>query len=173
MIRRAAEDYCKIRHCSPDFVRSVRNAAILRTPSGKPYFDGPELYFSVSHSGNLWACAFGGSPLGLDVQEMRPRRYDRLMRRFFTENEWSYSEIFEPEGMYDIWVRKEAYGKMTGGGVFSEMPDMAGDPCTRDFLRAEAVYEGETYYIRGFSPCSGFRGAICSKSRDQEVRMLP
>ncbi|MGI6177271.1 MAG: 4'-phosphopantetheinyl transferase family protein [Eubacterium sp.] len=178
LVRRAVKDYCEVRGCPPDLARSAETAKIVRGPFGKPYFDGVPIYFSVSHTDGLWACAFSESEVGLDVQFMRQKVYDGVRRRFYTENESDYVDRYGLEGFYDVWVRREAFGKMTGRGIISEMPDMAGTDGKSVggpgvLLRRTAVYEGKSYNIRSFFAGEEYRGAICSLSDEQEVKVLP
>ena len=46
----------------------LSRAALCRTDLGKPYFEGLEIYFNISHSRDIWACLIGPDCCGLDVQ---------------------------------------------------------------------------------------------------------
>lgn len=37
----------------------LSRAALCRTDLGKPYFEGLEIYFNISHSRDIWACLIG------------------------------------------------------------------------------------------------------------------
>lgn len=95
---------------------------ILRLPEGKPVLAGDRgIYFSVSHTGSVFACAVADAEIGLDIQEARRRDEDktwRLARRYFTENEIAYLEAGDlTDRFYRLWTRKEAYAKYTGAGL--------------------------------------------------------
>ena len=94
---------------------------VARREGGKPYFPAvPELHFSVTHSGGLWLCAFGGAEVGLDLQRHAPRRsLQALSRRFFhpTENAFLSECGYATADFYDIWSAKESYIKYTGEGL--------------------------------------------------------
>ena len=79
---------------------------------------GPELHFSVSHSGDHWVCAFGPQPVGLDLQQHRPCRAEALARRFFHPEEvaWLEGQGFSEEAFYQIWTAKESFVKWSGRG---------------------------------------------------------
>ena len=91
---------------------------------------GPELHFSVSHSGKWWACAFGPQELGLDIQQNRPCRAEALAQRFFHPDEaaWLQKQGFSQQEFYRLWTAKESYVKLSGRGfgdgfaVFSLVP---------------------------------------------------
>ena len=42
---------------------------IIRNRGKKPRFDNEGVYFSVSHSGKYWICAFSDMPIGVDIQQ--------------------------------------------------------------------------------------------------------
>lgn len=102
---------------------------IERTDRGKPYFPNqPKLHFSISHSGDYWACAMANQPIGLDLQEHVTRkgetlevaaaRYCRMAQRFFHPRE---AEYVKQEDSYlrffQIWAARESYVKYTGQGI--------------------------------------------------------
>lgn len=88
--------------------------SILRTESGKPFFDGGDVHFSVSHSGSIWACLMGKQPVGLDIQEKKPARWKNIAERFFTEAERDFVARKGEDAFWRIWVAKEAYVKYLG-----------------------------------------------------------
>jgi 4'-phosphopantetheinyl transferase len=96
---------------------------IYKSDKGKPYFKDSNIYFNISHSGSLWACLVGNSCCGLDIQYIRPCNFRKIAGRFFTKREQEYIEVYGIEGFYDIWTRREAYGKYTGEGFFCKYPE--------------------------------------------------
>lgn len=92
----------------------------VRTKGGKPFFpNAPHIKFSISHSGDYWACAFGSSEVGLDIQEHKKCRYRDISKRFFNPAEAEYLETrgYAPEEFFRIWAAKESYVKFTGKGL--------------------------------------------------------
>lgn len=91
-----------------------------RTADGKPYFPAvPEICFSISHSGGYWACAFGFSPVGFDLQRHEQCRTEAIARRFFHPEEiaWLEARGYCDEDFFSIWTAKESYLKYTGEGI--------------------------------------------------------
>lgn len=89
---------------------------------GKPYFKKEPIYFSLSHSGNYVFGVFSEREIGADIQYGKPDYSERIVSRFFTEKEqklWQSCSGKEPRRrlFYKLWTRKEAYGKLTGGGI--------------------------------------------------------
>ena len=102
---------------------------IARTERGKPYFDGLKtIHFSVSHSGEIFACAFSDDLIGIDIQEYKnrpdePERCRKIANRFFHPDEVDALDADTVSAFYNIWTSKEAYVKLTGQGIdgdFSE-----------------------------------------------------
>ena len=103
--------------------REVR-PAYRHGPKGKPYFAELPLYFSLSHSGELVACAISEKEVGLDLQEVTSDSWQKLSKRFFSKEEQEFlleramtSEADARRDFFRFWSRKEAYGKQTGEGV--------------------------------------------------------
>ena len=90
---------------------------ILRTDRGKPYLAGNELYFSVSHSEDMFACLLADCNVGLDIQQLRDVRAEALARKYFTEEEYHYMKSRGEDGFFRLWTRKEAFAKYTGRGL--------------------------------------------------------
>lgn len=89
-----------------------------RRPGGKPYFPGhPGLEFNLSHSGPLLLCALDGSPVGVDIQQVRAMR-PGLPARVCSSQQLAWVE----EGALwprfaQLWSLKEALVKCTGTGL--------------------------------------------------------
>lgn len=98
-----------------------------RTERGKPYAAGLPVHFSVSHSGERILCAVCDSPVGADIERIRPVR-ESLIRRVCNDRaggEYSYvceSGISDEERLrrfFLVWTGKEAYVKYLGTGIAS------------------------------------------------------
>ena len=104
-------------------------------PKGKPYFVEGTQYFSLSHSGDYVLCAVSEREIGADIQQCKAGVKENLVKRVLTEAElakWQDLQETELEKdasgvqcsgdalkyFYRKWTEKEAYGKLTGDGVF-------------------------------------------------------
>jgi 4'-phosphopantetheinyl transferase len=79
--------------------------AFTYTENGKPLTEGA--FFSVSHSGDVVACAVSDREVGLDVERIRPVP-TRLGRKL--EGQWQTESDF-----WQLWTRREAAIKCRGG----------------------------------------------------------
>lgn len=90
-----------------------------RTELGKPYFPAlPHIQFSISHSRTLILCALSDRPVGVDIEDIRPRR-DSLPAYALTEPEFARYQSLGGDWstFYVLWTRKEAWCKYTGQGL--------------------------------------------------------
>lgn len=105
---------------------------IRRERGKKPYCSNHHhLYFSVSHSENLWVCLLGETEVGCDIQFCKTGiRYKNLAERWFHPTE--ASSVHTERDFYDIWSRKEALVKAIGCGIDHNFKafDSTTDPIT-------------------------------------------
>ena len=101
--------------------------------NGKPFCEHSDLHFSISHSGDFAVCAVGDRPVGVDIEKIRKVNMQSA-RRFASEKELIYifghlpeKADFESnfpdtlERFFEVWTKKEAYGKMIGTGICYDM----------------------------------------------------
>lgn len=82
---------------------------------GKPYFKNkPDLFFSLSHSGNYAMAAVSNKEIGCDIQLIKDMDI-RLSKRFFAEDENEY--IKNINDFFRVWTLKESFIKLTGRGL--------------------------------------------------------
>jgi len=92
---------------------------IGRDARGKPFFEAiPEIRFSLSHSGDLAACAVYNEPVGLDIQHHVVCDKEAIAKRFFHQDEYAYLKKRGFEPFFDVWTAKESYVKRSGVGIF-------------------------------------------------------
>lgn len=104
-----------------------RDMRYVESEHGKPALVGhPEIHFSLSHSGNLVACAIGEVPLGVDVQTIATAR-ESLVNYTMSESEKAHLHTIEDMAgrntyFTQLWTLKESYAKATGTGLTHDFP---------------------------------------------------
>ena len=124
--------------------------------SGKPIITEPLGYgISVSHSGGIIAVVITNGDVGIDIQERLNRDNTRLLS-FFHESERN-------EDFYDLWTKKEAFGKMTGDGIFVQKgKKLETDACFVDLSKEISEYAGREFSATAcFGKCS-MQSAQCT-----------
>lgn len=130
---------------------------IGRLPGGKPFFPAfPQVHFNVSHSRGLSLCALSDSPVGADIEVVRPRK-PGLPRYALSDREYAWFEVRGSrwEDFYTLWTLKEALVKCTGEGLRRPPREIA----------VPLLEPGERGELEGFSFLAlageGWRGALC------------
>ncbi len=102
---------------------------------GKPYpVNKPGLHFNLSHSGDWVVIAWGSSPVGIDIEQIRSNvKWELLLKRHFTPEEQSF--VLEKDAIarfFELWTAKESYLKYLGQGLTRPLADLnvlsLGDP---------------------------------------------
>lgn len=127
-------------------------------PHGKPYLKNYPYYFSLSHSGDYVFCVLSEQEVGADIQEKAEQVKERVLQRFFAEEEKHYwencaSEEEKRDFFYRMWCRKEAYGKLTGEGIADAV---SVNMCDIRDASTSKQYEIEEYTLQ-----DGYQLAIC------------
>ena len=97
------------------------------TEKGKPYFRNLNLEFSVTNSGDMWMCAISEKPCGIDVQFAKETPYEKIAERYYKPKEIEYVRMIGESAFFQIWTRREAYGKMIGSGFWGDIPELVND----------------------------------------------
>lgn len=173
LVRKYLKDYSKDKGLELSET-CISSAVIERGIHGKPFFaDFPQVYFSVSHSGKYWTCAFGTSRLGIDIEDLSIRPLDQVERwlkiakRFFTSDEYEYVVSNGARSFFEIWVRKEAYLKYTGTGI------MSGLSCINLVEGNKLLEKAENTCIKSIDICPSVTAACCSDTETEIERIKP
>ena len=156
----------------------ARSIEIVRGAHGKPMLDGAsrELEFNVSHSGDWGLLAVSRVDVGVDVEQVRPRRiHPRFEQRFLTRAERELLRerrgTDEDAAFFVVWSRKEAYLKATGFGLaapFSKV-DSAGDRLPELDADGNQLAGGEPWSIVDFSVDERHVGAVVARVPELSV----
>lgn len=102
---------------------------------GKPYIDGFS-FFSVSHTGSIWAVLIDERECGLDIQLERDCNMQAIADRVYAaeDREVLRQAMSEPQSgravdiFFQIWTRREALAKALGdSAIKSYLPLVLGD----------------------------------------------
>ena len=125
----------------------VKDFAIAKNGSGKPYLLDEDVSFNISHSGDAVICGVAGgkTDIGVDVEYIR--KYNpAVFTRYFSDRErrWAderFGVLSDEDEIYTrLWTLKESYVKMTGTGIsdkFSETDLTEADVCFQIFSMSD------------------------------------
>ena len=105
----------------------IHSFTLSNGANGKPYLsDYPHIHFNISHCDCGCICAIADSPIGIDIQDMRPFSWSIANHCCSAEEKQLLRECSDPASEFTkIWTIKESYLKMKGTGI-------AVDLCTVD-----------------------------------------
>ncbi|QSF46223.1 4'-phosphopantetheinyl transferase family protein [Paenibacillus tianjinensis] len=140
---------------------------------GKPFIQGHSVEFNVSHSGEWVTAVISQSPVGIDVEKIRPIDLD-IAKKIFTEKE--YADIVAKndkernEYFFDLWTLKESYIKAYGHGLSIPLDSFSFSVKDQN-ISFENNHSQEHFYFRQYQVHSQYKLAACSSHSDfpQEV----
>lgn len=110
----------------------AKNISYLK--NGKPVAEN--LFVSISHSNGRCAVCVSEREVGIDIEKISDRDFEKIVRRFFGEKEKEYYfKNKTPQIFYEIWTRKEAYSKISGDGI-------------RDIMKATDTFSLDGYEFK-------------------------
>lgn len=153
---------------------------VLAAAGGKPYVDRQGIHFNVSHGGEWIALGFGGAPLGVDVEPIKPYcRHAGVAQRYFTPAEQACLTAARASGEQAIdrcftllWTRKESYVKYTGEGLCGALSSFSVD----DVLPVGRVTDADGVRcdlgVRSLFPDSEHVLSLCSTAHRSELAFV-
>jgi len=113
--------------------RPAHTIEFLYGDKGKPTIDPSfELEFNVTHKDQKAVIVLSRKPVGVDLENNRPRDFVGLAKRYFAPQErdrfMKTSTDEQPDQFYRIWTQKEAFIKAHGKSVFSDLSRFTVDP---------------------------------------------
>ncbi len=153
----AADRLCRLaisEHCgvSPESIIFTLNE------KGKPYAADLNVFFNVSHSGDMVVCAVSDNEIGIDIEKIRPINL-KAAEKFACSNEIEYMEQTQ-NGFFEIWTLKEAYFKCIGTGLGNDIKTVSFGVNSNKILCSAPGFECAFHSI-----CNGYICSTCKKIR--------
>ena len=121
-------------HSTPSFLYNEHGAPSL--PGGP--------YFSLSHSKRGIAVAISDEPIGIDIETIRPLSEGLVQKAMNPQEQAQIAAAANPaQEFIRLWTRKEAYVKMQGTGIISDMHKILCDMLPVNWM--EVIREDKGY----------------------------
>lgn len=146
----------------------LSSLTLLRTPRGKPFFQGAGVHFSQSHCRGLVCCGLSSLPVGVDAEGPRPYK-EALARRVCTgeELDWLSSREDRAAAFLALWTLKESLVKLSGEGLSRGLKGAA-----FTFPEGEPRCRQRGVVLSRFSLPGGYVVSAAGGERFPEVRMV-
>ena len=133
-ILKAYASFCAIKGQKPLSVEVKRR-------DGQPFLADGEgkriLFVSVTHSGEITACALSERPVGIDIQERKKIDFAAVSARFFSKQTEDEKEF------YRLFCAAEARYKADGGSFFAAMKKGT------EGVRTYELFPGYAFAVKG------------------------
>ena len=121
-------------HPTPTFIYNEHGAPSL--PGGP--------YFSISHCKQGIAVAISDEPIGIDIEAIRPLSEGLVQKAMNPQEQAQIAAAANPaQEFIRLWTRKEAYVKMQGTGIISDMHKILCDMLPVNWM--EVIREDKGY----------------------------
>lgn len=133
--------------------------------NGKPYLKNKNIYFNVSHSGTMVACAVSDVEVGIDIEKIKDTDY-KIAKRFFAENENTLidnqaDDELKRDMFFRIWTMKESFIKATGLGMATDLRSF--DMVIDDEIKVCQGDIKEKFGFKEIEAPEGYKCTVCTK----------
>lgn len=139
---------------------NISDYNIVLGQNGKPYLKNGDIYFNLSHSGEMAVCVIAPFEVGCDI-ELAATPNMKIAKRFFTDEE--YSDIIastdSEDRFYRYWTLKESFIKATGYGM--KMPLDAFSINLNGNITVNQNIDSRDYCFREIGGIDNYRCAVC------------
>lgn len=138
--------------------------------NNKPVFKNcpDELYFNLSHSGEMAMCIISDYEVGCDIQEkLEKENYLEIAKKFFHPKEFEIIQNAKNEEkldyFYRIWVLKESYIKNTGRGLGTPLNQFRISLDNNHKLYINEILNNDYYFEEKETGDPNYKSAFCIK----------
>lgn len=147
---------------------------IVFTTKGKPYLANGEIYFNISHSGELVLCVVDSQNIGCDIEKTRnnvPKHLTKILSEEELEQYKTLSEKDKIQWFFKLWTIKESIGKHHGSGLAFPFSDVT--IWGSSGILEQIKYKEEVRFLQSLIYKNYMLG-ICSTNRtiDQDIEYL-
>ena len=146
----------------------AENIRFAKDENNKPFIriKTTEVHYNIAHAGDWVLIAVSGSPVGIDVEQIRDDLdYGEILPLCFNGDE--AASIHSQKQFYKLWTRKEALVKATGKGIDN---DLSFVPCMdgSHYAQREKIGSDKDWIVSSFEMTEGYTGSIACNPSAQD-----
>ncbi|MCQ2959245.1 MAG: 4'-phosphopantetheinyl transferase superfamily protein [Bacteroidales bacterium] len=138
----------------------LKEETIQKNENGKLYIQNQDC-FNVSHSGKYVVLVKDKNPIGVDIEQIKERRFS-IAEKVFTEEEQQWMEN-KKERFFYLWTQKESLVKAVGCGITVPLESITVLP----FERKEPVFFCDENWYCTTKQIEDYVVSICGKENFQ------
>ncbi len=134
------------------------------TEYGKPFFEGVDFNFNISHSGDYVVCAYGTNvKVGVDIEEMKDINFEDFDSILTSEEKYSlYISKNKKALFYKIWCTKEAALKADGRGLSVPLNQI-------NLIQEKVTINNVIYHTQKININPAYELIVASSNKDYDV----
>lgn len=139
---------------------------IETTGTGKPYLDSAEVHFNISHSQDILVLAISHFPVGIDIEFIKKKDYQRFSSYFWGSDVISvYPKYTKSLAFFQAWTQTEAWVKYHGDTIFNHHSYIPNKLLSRDPITLENCK------MVSFMPCVNALVSLCYNKRIETIKL--
>lgn len=143
---------------------------IDRSSFGKPFLKNHTRQFNLSHAGDFIVLATDETPVGIDIEYVRPLNdLEGLLENFSEEEQQTFLGMNEEEQLdrfYDLWTLKESYVKAIGAGLSCPLQSFTVNLFGAEPLLSKPADTPMTWYFKRYALADGYKCSVCAQHRE-------
>lgn len=137
----------------------IKNFEICYHSDKKPFLEGNNIYFNISHTSSLVTCIIADFPIGIDVEFL-----DKKIDYLDFQPQMTFNEFYRignskniVQSFFSYWTEKEAVIKAHGKGLLIPLKSF-------EISNNECIIENEKFYLKEIFIDKNYQCCIAANS---------
>lgn len=152
-----------IKYCLEQYIgKKLIKLELIYNNYGKPRLkDFPNIYFNISHSGNIIVCSVNNQQLGIDVEKVKKFDFN-IIDMFCNVNDINHLKdvINKNIALYKIWTAKEAFLKFKGTGLVDDIKNISINYLNQDIVMINNFIKINYFWIKDYLIATTIQSSI-------------
>ncbi|HSX37497.1 MAG TPA: 4'-phosphopantetheinyl transferase superfamily protein [Chlamydiales bacterium] len=134
---------------------------------GKPILANRSRHFNISHSHNIIILATDDTPVGVDIEYIKPfSDLDSIITQFTQEEQQMYYAKYEEQRVgffYELWTLKESYLKAIGKGLNCSLQSFSIRITDNEASLSRGIDPDIAWFFQRYTIDNQYQCAVCSR----------